>query len=287
MTRYHHSQRDVIMEKKEKKSNNQWLHKRLPQVGELSKIDPWWGLVLIVFALILVLLFSKPDPFQRILTYCADGIGVTLFVTIVSFILTMIIGLFAGLGRVSKTKWVYNVTSFYIEIIRGIPLLVQLMVWYFAFPAIVMSLGEKLHIGFMQDYMANPVMMAVIGISVCYGAYMAEIVRAGIQSLPNGQMEAARSLGLSRTQAMRYVILPQAYRSIMPAVGNEFIALLKDSSLVSVVAVSDLTRRGREFYSFSFQPIETWAMVALIYLFMTLVSARFVNIIEKKTSMEK
>lgn len=276
------------MEKKTKTNiGNKWLHKRLPQVGELSDLDPWWGLVILVLLVILFLLFSQPDPFQRILNYCKDGIGVTIFVTVTSFLLTMVVGLFAGLGRVSPNKVAHAITSFYVEIIRGIPLLVQLMVWYFAFPAVIMSIGENLNIGFMKNYLANPVMMAVIGISVCYGAYMAEIVRAGVQSLPNGQMEAARSLGLSRGQAMRYVILPQAYRSIMPAIGNEFISLLKDSSLVSVVAVSDLTRRGREFYSFSFLPIQTWAMVALIYLFMTLVSARFVNVLEKKSSMEK
>ena len=116
---------------------------------------------------------------------------------------------------------------------------------------------------------------------------MAEIVRAGIESLPTGQMEAARSLGMTKFQAMRYVILPQAYRTIMPAIGNEFISILKDSSLVSVVAVSDLTRRGREFMSTTFLPIETWTMVALLYLLMTLISARVVNIIEKKTKMDK
>ena len=116
---------------------------------------------------------------------------------------------------------------------------------------------------------------------------MAEIVRAGIESLPAGQVEAARSLGMTQSQAMRYVVLPQAYRTIMPAVGNEFISLLKDSSLVSVVAVADLTRRGREFMSTTFLPIETWLMVALIYLLMTLISARLVKILEKKTKLEK
>lgn len=130
-------------------------------------------------------------------------------------------------------------------------------------------------------------MMAIIGISFCYAAYMAEIVRAGIESLPAGQMEAARSLGMTKWESMRYVILPQAYRTIMPAIGNEFISLLKDSSLVSVVAVADLTRRGREFMSKTFLPIETWAMIALLYLLMTLISARIVKIIEKKTKMEK
>lgn len=116
---------------------------------------------------------------------------------------------------------------------------------------------------------------------------MSEIYRAGIQSIPRGQMEAARSLGMSYFQSMRYVILPQAVRIILPPVGNEFIALLKDSSLVSVVAVTDLTRRGREFMAQTFIPIETWIMVALLYLIMTLASARVVEWIEQRARFER
>ena len=128
--------------------------------------------------------------------------------------------------------------------------------------------------------------MAVIGFVVCYGAYMSEIYRAGIQSIPRGQMEAARSLGMSYFQALRYIILPQAFRVILPPVGNEFIALLKDSSLVSVVAVTDLTRRGREFMAQTYMPIETWFMVALLYLILTLASARVIEWVEKRIRIE-
>ena len=116
---------------------------------------------------------------------------------------------------------------------------------------------------------------------------MTEIYRAGIRSIPKGQMEAARSLGMTYVQSMRHVILPQAIRVVLPPVGNEFIALLKDSSLVSVVAVADLTRRGREFMSTHFNPIEVWTMVALLYLVMTLFSGRLVSWIEKKYHTEK
>ena len=116
---------------------------------------------------------------------------------------------------------------------------------------------------------------------------MSEVYRAGIQSISKGQMEAARSLGMSYVQAMRYVILPQALRVILPPVGNEFITLLKDSSLVSVVAVADMTRRGREFMAANFIPVQTWIMIALLYLVLTLVSARVVNWIERKTRLER
>jgi polar amino acid transport system permease protein len=124
--------------------------------------------------------------------------------------------------------------------------------------------------------------MSILGLTFCYGAYMSEIYRAGIQSIAKGQMEAAASLGMNYFQSMRYIILPQAIRVILPPVGNEFIALLKDSSLVSAVAVADLTRRGREFMSSNFNPIETWTMVALVYLVMTLFSARIASYIERK-----
>ncbi len=270
-----------------KNTTNSWIDKNLPQVGELSRIDAWWGLVIIVLLLIILLVTLVPQPFSRILNYVSDGVIITLVVTLTSFILTMILGLLCGLGRVSKNKLIYGVVSVYVEVVRGIPLLVQLMVWYFAFPAIIINLGKTLNYEPFETYLANPIMMAIIGISICYAAYMAEIVRAGIEALPAGQMEAARSLGMTQPQAMRYIILPQAYRTIMPAIGNEFITLLKDSSLVSVVAVADLTRRGREFMSTTFLPIETWLMVALIYLLMTLIAARIVKLLENKTKLEK
>ena len=260
---------------------------KLPQAGELSAIDAWWGLVAVVFALILLLVIFRPDPYGRILTFVQDGIVVTIFITITTFALTMILGLICGLGRVSKNRVIYGVTSVYVEIIRGIPLLVQLLVWYFAVPALIVQVGNAIHFRPFQQYLANPIVMAIVGISICYAAYLAEIVRAGIEALPTGQMEAARSLGMTKSQSMRYVILPQAYRSIMPTIGNEFIALLKDSSLISVVSVADLTRRGREFLSFSSRPIETYLMMALLYLLMTLISARIARIVENKTKLEK
>ena len=129
--------------------------------------------------------------------------------------------------------------------------------------------------------------MAIMGLTFCYGAYMSEIYRAGIQSIAKGQMEAARSLGMTHIQAMQHVIIPQAVRVILPPVGNEFISLLKDSSLVSVVAVADMTRRGREFMAANFIPLQTWVMIALLYLVLTLFSARVVTWIEKRTRIER
>jgi len=256
--------------------------------GEVSlRQDPWWWLVAVVAALIVLLVILWPVPFRQIVLFARDGILVTILVTVASYVLIIVVGLLGGLGRISKNKLIRGIASLYVEVVRGIPLLVQLIGWYFASPVIIHKLGLWLNSQSLIEYRANPIVTAIVAITVCYGAYMSEIVRSGIQSVPKGQMEAARSLGMSHFQAMRHVVLPQAFRVILPPMGNEFIALLKDSSLVSVVAVADLTRRGREFMSAHFNPIETWLMVALLYLIMTIVAARVVSYIEKRSKYER
>jgi len=255
--------------------------------SRLPKFDNWWLLVLAVFALVSLLVFSSPDPYQRILVFVSDGILVTIRLTAISFVLVLFLGLIVALGRLSKINFIRGTTTVYVEIIRGIPVLVQLFFWYFAFPAIVQDLGRNFNIQQLINYRANPNAMAILGLTVCYAAYMSEVYRAGIQSISKGQMEAARSMGMNYLQAMRYIILPQAVRVILPPVGNEFITLLKDTALVSTVAVADLTRRGREFMAANFNPLPTWLMISLLYLILTLVSARVVNYIEEKTKLER
>ncbi|MDD5486292.1 MAG: amino acid ABC transporter permease [Dehalococcoidales bacterium] len=256
--------------------------------GEVNiRQDPWWWLVVVVIAIIVLLVMLAPVPFKEIVVFARSGIFVTVLVTVSSYFLMLILGLFGGLGRLSKNKIIFGISSLYVEIIRGIPLLVQLIAWYFASPVIMQKIGAWLNFAPLINYRANPIITAIIAITVCYGAYMSEIVRSGIQSVPKGQMEAARSLGMSHFQAMRHVVLPQAFRVILPPMGNEFIALLKDSSLVSVVAVADITRKGREFMSAHFNPIETWFMIALLYLVLTLVAARIVSYIEKRSRRDR
>lgn len=255
----------------------------VPGAEPSARIDAWWWLVVVVVAMIFFLIFVSPDPYRRIVVFVRDGVWVSVYVTVLSFFSTLLLGLLGGLGRLSKNRIIYTIATLYVELIRGIPLLVQLIWWYFAFPVVIQGIGRALGLVGLISYQASAVPMAILGLTFCYGAYMSEIYRAGIQSIPAGQMEAARSLGMNYVQAMRFIILPQAIRVIMPPMGNEFIALLKDSSLVSVVAVADLTRRGREFMSTNFTPIEVWNMIALLYLTMTLFSARIVSWIEKKT----
>jgi len=238
----------------------------IPGAESFTRIDPWWGLVVLVVGLAVILVTVKADPFLRILLFVRDGVAVTAFITVSAFMFTLVLGMIG---------------------VRGIPLLVQLIWWYFAFPVVIQGIGRWLNIEAIANYQSNAIFTAVTGLTVCYGAYMSEIYRAGIQSIPKGQAEAARSLGMTHFQSMRHVVLPQAVRMVLPPVGNEFIALLKDSCLVSVVAVADLTRRGREFMAVHFNPIEVWTMVALLYLVMTLFLARLVSWVEKKAHFER
>jgi len=243
--------------------------------------------VVLVVGLTIILVTVRADPFRDILLFVRDGVAVTAFITIAAFIFVLLVGMIGGLGRLSRNPVIHGVATLYVEIVRGIPLLVQLIWWYFAFPVVIQAIGRWLNFAAMANYQANAIFTAITGLTVCYGAYMSEIYRAGIQSIPKGQAEAARSLGMTPFQTMRHVTLPQAVRVVLPPMGNEFIALLKDSCLVSVVAVADLTRRGREFMAVHFNPIEVWTMVALLYLIMTLFLARGVAWIEKKSRFER
>ena len=259
--------------------------------GRLATIDRWWVLVLFVLVAIVLLVRTSPDPFGEMFQFLSDGIVVTLKITVTSFALVLIVGLFGGLGRLSRNWLIKGLASLYVEVIRGIPLLVQLLFIWFALPQVLDTAGGWLANIWPQASQwlialkLEAFAAAVLGITICYGAYMSEIYRAGIQSIHFGQMEAARSLGMSYFQAMRYVVLPQAIRVILPPVGNEFVTLLKDSSLVSVLAVSDLTRRGREYMARTFLSFETWMMVALIYLVLTLTFTRVAAAIERRTTI--
>lgn len=243
----------------------------IPRKKDVGLFTAWRVSFVGAIAIIAYLAIFNRDPYWEILQFLPDGILVTFQVTIEAIILALIIGLFTGLGRISKNKVINGIASLYVEVIRGIPLLVQLFYIYFA-------LGRVVNLPAIAS--------AVIAMAVCYGAYMGEIFRAGIESIPHGQMEAARSLGMSTGQAMRHVILPQAFKTILPPVGNEFVALLKDSSLVSILAVSDLLRRGREFASETFTYFETYTMVALVYLVITLVLSKLVSIMEERISVD-
>ncbi|SDB32673.1 amino acid ABC transporter membrane protein, PAAT family (TC 3.A.1.3.-) [Desulfonatronum thiosulfatophilum] len=253
----------------------------IPRKRDKGLFNAWWISLIGALSIIVYLCLSRPDPYLRIIKFLPDGILVTFQVTILSILLALVIGLFTGLGRISKNRTINLIASTYVEVVRGIPLLVQLFYIYFALGQVFANLPET---NFLFIFLRNmpPLVAAVIAMGICYGAYMGEVFRAGIESIDHGQSEAARSLGFNRTQTMFYVILPQAWRTILPPVGNEFIALLKDSSLVSILAVSDILRRGREFASVTFNYFETYTMVALVYLVITLLLSKIVSTMEER-----
>ncbi len=197
------------------------------------------------------------------------GAGVTIEITAVSVFIGFCIGLFVGIARICKVKVLRILAAIYADCIRGTPLLVQIFLIYFALPILT---GQRV----------EPFVAAVAACGINSGAYVSEIFRAGIQAIDVGQMEAGRSLGLSWWQTMYYVILPQAVRNILPPLGNEFIAMLKDSSLVSVIGFEELTRRGQLIIAQTYGSFEIWSTVAILYLIMTLAISRVVAMLEKK-----
>ncbi len=244
----------------------------IPLKSDVGLFTAWRVAFFGAVATVACLATVRPDPYFRILRFVPDGVLVTFKVTVGAILLALVLGLFTGLGRLAKNQIINGIASLYVEVIRGIPLLVQIFYIYYA-------LGRIVHI--------PDIYSAVIAMAICYGAYMGEIFRAGIQSIPRGQMEAARSLGMTHPQAMRHIIIPQAFKVVLPPIGNEFIALLKDSSLVSILAVSDLLRRGREFASESFSYFETYTVVALIYLVLTLFFSKLIGFMEERIGVDK
>ncbi|NPV92924.1 MAG: amino acid ABC transporter permease [Firmicutes bacterium] len=214
------------------------------------------------------------------------GTVFTIVITLVAVGLGSVIGLFAGLAKMSKKKWLSFLATCYIDFFRGTPLLVQVFMVYFGIPQILLAMKAYLlaqfNIELTFDHHIEPWTAAILSTSLNCGAYIAEIFRAGVQSIERGQMEAARSLGMTHVQAMRFVILPQAFRRIVPPLGNEFIAMLKDSSLLCVIGFEELARTGQMIISRTYESFIIWGVVALIYLIMTLVISRFIDYLERR-----
>lgn len=201
----------------------------------------------------------------------------TLFLTVVAVFNGIVIGTFAGISRVVHNKIINLIAGIYVDFIRGTPLLVQIFMIHFGSPPL---LGMLFNNG--QPIPLNPFLSALLALSINSGAYVAEIIRAGIQSIDKGQMEAARSLGMTYRQAMRHVILPQALKRVIPPLGNEFIAMLKDSSLVSVIGMEELVRKAQVIITRSYRPTETWFEVGLLFLLMTIPFTRIVARLERR-----
>ncbi len=270
-----------------------------PEFGAGWREFPWWLIAIIAFLILMGYLMITVEEYSRVFefvvgrvnspsvlpdegfyAFIGQGISITIYTTLVAFIVAMVIGLVTGLGRISSNVLIRNIATTYVEFIRGVPTLVLIFTLAFVLvPETVNLIG--------LDYVLPMNTRALVALAIIYGAFLAEIFRAGIESIPTGQMEAARSVGMTYGQAMRYIILPQAIRNIMPALGNDFIAMLKDSSLVSVLAVRDITQQARLYAGSSFRFRETYLVLTFLYLTMTLVLSLILRWSERRLNQDR
>ncbi len=208
-----------------------------------------------------------------------QGLWITLKVSLFSIIFGIIIGIIGGLSRISDNPALKWLAITYVELIRGSPLLVQIFIWYFVIGTMVNQLLAAYGVSEIPN-----LWYGVASLACFTGAYVTEIVRAGIQSIGRGQMEAARSLGMSYPQAMRYIIMPQALRQILPPLAGQFISLIKDSSLLGIIAVRELTKATREVITTQLNPFEMFFLAAALYLVLTFSLSMFVQYLERRTA---
>jgi len=198
-----------------------------------------------------------------------QGVKLTIWITVFGLLIGFCLGATAGLAKTSRRKLPQRIAAIYIESIRGTPLMVQVMFLYFGLPLV---LGMRV----------PPLAAGIVAIALNSGAYIAEIVRGAIQSIDKGQTEAGRSIGLTRFHTMLYVIWPQAFKRMIPPLGNQFIISLKDTSLLVVIGVGELTRQGQEIIAYNFRAFEVWLTVAIMYLILTMTIAKLLNYFEKR-----
>ena len=250
-----------------------------PVSSDAGKGDyPWWLVALAVIALALAGVIVANDLYAQVFGVVLKGLWVTIFVTLVAFLLATTLGLGVALMALSESKALRQIARFYTEVIRGVPILVLL--FYIAFvgaPALVAVINfivsPLVSAGYIEPMLVRDLSLmwrAIIALMIGYSAFIGEVFRAGIQSVDKGQVEAAKALGLSRFQRFRLVVFPQAIRVILPPLGNDFVAMVKDSSLVSVLGVADITQMGKVYASGSFRFFETYSIVAYVYLILTI-----------------
>jgi polar amino acid transport system permease protein len=270
----------------------------------LSKL-PWWALILAALGLLFIYLILSNEDYHATFEFLRIGVITTLRITLIAFPIATVIGLFTGLARLSKNVVPFTIATIYVEVIRGIPLVVLMLMVAFAIVPIFVDVVNRTgawglnmitggFLGSFFDSLANfsirsiPMeLRAIFALALGYGAFEAEIFRAGIQSISKGQMEAARSLGMSYVKAMRYIILPQAIRRVLPPLGNDFIAMLKDSSLATVLAVNELTQLTRLRRSSTFRVMEAFNVATFLYLSMTLLLSAAVRVLERRMKIEE
>ena len=264
------------------------LSTRLLSTRLLSRVS-WWLVALVGLGIFSAISFASSTGYRVIVAAVASGLGVTITVSLIAYGCSILLGLGLGLMRSSPFRPAREAATFYIELVRGLPMLVIL--YYIAFvgaPALAGALNWALRplinagvIEAIKSRSFDFATRAVIALTLGYGAFIAEIFRAGIESVDKGQAEAAYALGMSRSQAMLRVILPQAIRNVLPALANEFVAIIKDSALVSILGVQDITQLGKVYAASTFLFFETYNAVAFFYLVLTVTLSLLVRILER------
>lgn len=265
-------------------------------VGKRIVDLPWWFIGILFIAFWAAYIIITVPSYEEAFSWIKAGLRITIQTSIISYVIAIFIGLITGLGRLSKNVVINNLARLYVELVRGIPMLV--LIFFIALvgvPAVVELLNNVGEwalangltvIGELFTVLNNRaipmIARAIVALSVTYGAFLAEIFRAGIQSIGKGQAEAARSLGMSTSQSMRYVILPQAIRNVLPALGNDFVAMVKDSSLVSVLAVRDITQIARLYGGSTFRFREAYITLAVMYLTLTVMLSLVIQAVERR-----
>ncbi len=251
-----------------------------------DKDFPWWLVAVVAIGLYLFWQVFTVEEYSRVLSTLRRGIWVTIYVTVISYAMACLLGLLLALAGLSRSLVLRQVSRFYIEIMRGIPIIVLLL--YVAFvlaPALVAAWNfvlEKLGFDPIRNRDFSLLWRAVIALTLAYSSFLAEVFRAGLQSVDEGQIEAAEALGLSRWQRFRFIVFPQALRTILPPLGNDFVAMVKDSSLVSVLGVTDVTQLGKVTAAGNFRYFETYNVVALVYLTITITLSLALRRFEKR-----
>lgn len=251
---------------------------------------PYWLIAAVALALAFGLTILSNAGYAAIFRAVASGIGVTVYVTVIAYIFACLIGLAVASASLSRRRLVREIATFYVEIIRGIPVLVLLFYMAFVAAPALIALWNVVTAPLVSLGLVEPASVrnfdllwrAVVALIVSYSAFLSEIFRAGLQSVDRGQIEAAKSLGLSRFQVFRLIVLPQAFRTVLPPLGNDFVAMIKDSSLVSVLGVQDVTQLGKVYSSGTFLFFETYNVVAYVYLLMTVSLSLGVRMLEKR-----
>ncbi|HIG25468.1 MAG TPA: amino acid ABC transporter permease [Acidimicrobiia bacterium] len=249
---------------------------------------PWWGALIFAILLWMGWQIATNENYDLAWDRIIPGLRITIISTLQAFAIALIIGLLAGMGQLSRNVVLRNVARTYVEFIRGIPILPLIFtVALIVVPETSEAINSRLDAWFGWTFDLSFQMRATVTLALIYGAYMAEIFRGGIQSVPPGQTEAGRSLGLTRRQSMNSVVLPQAMRAIIPPLGNDFIAILKDTSLLSVLGVLEITQRARQFSASTFKFREGYFVVAFIYLILTLSLSLLLGVLERRMSRDR